>query len=139
MKSGEKRDKVKTKNKKELGSWGEKKARKYLENNNYKIVESNFQTRSGEVDLIAVQDKFIVFIEVKTRRSHSFGQPESSINHRKKDKIRSLANYYLLKHDYSDLQVRFDVITIMIRKDRSNDSNYGNGTNFELNHIENAF
>lgn len=137
MKLGDKSNELNTKNKKGLGSWGEKKAQNYLINNNYAIVEKNFRNRWGEVDLIAIQGEFLVFIEVKTRKSLSFGQPESSINYRKKEKIRKLANYYLLKNDYSDLQVRFDVITIMI----SNDSNIkrSNSNNFDLNHIENAF
>ncbi len=102
-------------NKKELGEWGEKLAVKYLKLKRYQIVERNYYCRLGEIDIIAEKSNYLVFIEVKTRRSSSFGLPQAAVNYRKKEKIKSVASYYLACHKNKNLQVRFDVISIMVK------------------------
>lgn len=114
--------------KKELGIWGEKKAVEYLVNKDYLIKEKNFRTARGEIDIIACRDKTLVFIEVRTRSSNYFGYPAASINREKKKKIKKTASYYLTTNvsDYKNL--RFDVISLLIK-----------GENIYLRHIKNAF
>ena len=70
---------------KQVGELGEKKAIKYLKENGYKIMQHNFKCRTGEVDIIAMDGKTIVFIEVKTRRSLSYGLPCESVTAAKKN------------------------------------------------------
>ena len=118
------------KNIKELGNWGEKQARQHLMKNNYRLIAENYRTRWAEIDLIVLKEDFLVFVEVKTRRSNSFGLPETSIGYTKQKKIRQLASYFLIKKDYNQYQVRFDVITILIDKEKGS---------MNLNHIKNAF
>ena len=111
--------------KKFLGRIGENSARKYLKRKKYKIIEKNFTTKIGEVDLIALYGDLIVFIEVKTRTSITYGNPSEAVDFNKQRKYILLAEQYLqINKQYASLPVRFDVIEIL---------------NEEINHIENAF
>lgn len=114
-------------NRRELGNWGEKKAVKYLTKKGYQILENNFSCRIGEIDIIAVNNEFIIFVEVKLRRNNDFGPPEAAVDYRKQKKIKQIASYYLMNNDTSK-KIRFDVISIQI--------NNGKG---KLKHIKNAF
>ena len=69
-----------------IGIDGEKAAEKYLKDKNYKIIDTNFRTRFGEVDIIAKDGEFIVFVEVKTRGEKSFGNPMEAVNYDKQRK-----------------------------------------------------
>lgn len=100
-------------NRKELGKWGEKLATKYLKARGYRIVEKNYSCKLGEIDLIAEKSNYLVFIEVKTRRSDSFGLPQAAVGYRKQEKIRKVALYYIAFNEDKDQQIRFDVISIM--------------------------
>ena len=111
--------------KKELGNFGEEIAVKYLEENQYKIVERNFYCKQGEIDIIAEDEKEIVFIEVKTRSNIKFGKPSESVNQIKQKHIYNSAKYFLYKIRLLDIPVRFDVIEILI----------SNGK-FNINHIK---
>ncbi len=102
-------------NRKELGKWGEKLAIKYLKLKGYRIIEKNYSCKLGEIDIIAEKSNYLVFIEVKTRRSESFGLPQAAVDYRKQEKIKSVALYYIAYHHDKELQVRFDVISIMIQ------------------------
>lgn len=90
-----------------------------LEKKNYRIIEQNFNSSIGELDIIASTGKTLVFIEVKTRTSDDYGSPSESINTGKILKIRKTASLYLAKKDEKGFQdYRFDIITIMVKKNR---------------------
>ena len=101
------------KNKREIGKIGEEIACKYLESKNYKILEKNFRCRSGEIDIIALDGDYIVFIEVKYRKDNSFGFPRESINYHKQRNISKVAAYYLLVRNAFHKNSRFDVVEII--------------------------
>ena len=103
----------------ELGKWGEKLAADFLVKQGYTIVARNVRTPYGEVDLISQQpDKSnpdgmtIVFVEVKTRRTQSYGFPEESITTSKQEHLISAALHYLQEHPEFDQDWRIDVIAI---------------------------
>lgn len=99
---------------KELGIRGEETAVAFLREKGYRIVERNFRCPLGEVDIIALQKEYVVFIEVKTRSSRAFGLPQEGVNRRKQLKLRKLAEYYLKHKGMSDYNCRFDVVGIEV-------------------------
>lgn len=98
---------------KKLGDSGEKIAVKYLRKNGYRIVEQNYRNRLGEIDIIAVERKTIVFVEVKTRRSIRFGNPKWAVTPKKQQKISMVALQYLKEQKKFGQPARFDVVSIM--------------------------
>lgn len=96
----------------ELGGAGEELAAAALKRQGYKIVERNYVTPLGEIDLIAKQKGFLVFIEVKTRQSGRFGTPAEAVHPAKQAKLRRLADYYLKQRRLGEVPVRFDVVGI---------------------------
>ena len=113
------------------GAWGEALAAEYLRKKRYKIVAAGFRSRFGEIDLIAQDKKFLVFVEVKLRKSGDFARAMEYVDRRKQDKIRVTASLYLSEHP-TDLQPRFDVIEIYAPE--------GTATvRPEINHMEDAF
>lgn len=95
------------------GSQGEAIAQKFLKDQGYKILATNFTCKIGEIDIIAQQKKTIVFVEVKTKSNLDFGYPREMVNITKQNKIRRLAEYYLLKTNKTDCECRFDVIEVL--------------------------
>ena len=94
-----------------LGPWGEAQAAEYLRNRGYTILACNYRCRLGEIDIIAQKGRYVVFVEVKLRKSDAFGAAREFVDRRKQDRIRSTAVLWLESH--SDcLQPRFDVIEI---------------------------
>jgi putative endonuclease len=94
-----------------LGEKGEELAREYLKKHGYKIIEQNYKTPFGEIDVIAQENNILVFIEVKTRESIEFGLPFESVTRRKRRKIANVALSYLKR--FQDLPpCRFDVLSI---------------------------
>ena len=93
------------------GSWGESVAAKYLRKRRYKILEQGYRSRFGEIDLIVCNRKYLVFVEVKLRRSDNFAQAREFVDFRKQNRIRTTAEIYLGRNP-TDLQPRFDVIEI---------------------------
>ena len=91
-------------NKTELGTWGEAIAAEALRSRGFTVVEQNYRSRYGEIDIIAENREYLVFAEVKLRKSAYFGA-------RKQEKLRATASMWLEKHETS-LQPRFDVIEI---------------------------
>jgi putative endonuclease len=91
---------------------GEKMAVEYLKKRGYQIVETNFRCREGEIDIIAQDKDYLVFVEVRTRRGSSYGTPEESITAAKKEKLTSVAFAYLQTHRKSPPLWRFDVVAI---------------------------
>lgn len=101
----------------EIGKWGENLACKYLEKNNYKIIERNFLCRQGEIDIIA-EDKLkgeVVFIEVKTRSNLKYGNPSEAVNRTKQRHMKQVARYYIYKNQLSHRAIRFDVIEVYVQ------------------------
>ena len=94
-----------------LGAWGEALAAEYLRKKRYEIVAAGYRSRFGEIDLIARNKKFLVFVEVKLRKSSDFAQAMEYVDRRKQDKIRITASMYLSQNPTS-LQPRFDVVEI---------------------------
>ena len=96
----------------DIGALGEKIAAEYLTSLGYMIRERNFRSREGEIDIIAEKDDFLVFIEVRTRTSNSYGTPEESVTAQKKERLIALAEAY--REDREDLPSswRIDVVAI---------------------------
>ena len=100
----------------ELGKKGETDAVKYLKRNGYRILEQNYRTKLGEIDIIAKDGKTIVFIEVKTRNSSHFGNPKWAITPKKQRNMSMAALFYLKATQQSLEKARFDVVTIQPEK-----------------------
>jgi putative endonuclease len=97
---------------KSLGKRGEEEALKYLTNKGYEIVDTNFRYDRAEIDVIARDRGVLVFVEVKTRRADTLGEPEDAVTFRKREQIRKAAEGYLFEHKLADVECRFDVIAI---------------------------
>ena len=110
----------------EKGRLGEEIALKYIISKGGTIVEKNYRTKMGEIDLIAKMNGELVFIEVKSRSNINYGYPCEAVNYKKKRKITNVAKYYILDNSLEDIYVRFDVIEIYL-------------TDKKINHIVNAF
>jgi len=99
----------------EIGKLGEDIAVNYLKQKGYKILDRNFECRQGELDIIALDKKEIVFIEVKTRTSNRYGLPSEAVNKIKQKHMLQSIKYYLYTRNLSDEFVRIDVIEVYIR------------------------
>ena len=95
-----------------FGRWGEQTAATYLETNGYTILERNFHTAHGEIDIVASKAGVLTFVEVKTRRSHTFAYPEDSVTQRKQAHMLSAAADYIQAHPESGESWQFDVVAI---------------------------
>ncbi len=113
------------------GAWGEALAAEYLRKKRYQIVAVGYHCRFGEIDLIVRDRRFLVFVEVKLRKSGSFAQAMEYVDRRKQDRIRITASMYLSQNP-TNLQPRFDVIEIYAPE--------GTATaKPEIRHLEDAF
>ena len=113
------------------GAWGEALAAAYLQKRRYKLLATGFRSRYGEIDLIVSNRKYLVFVEVKLRRSDSFAKALEYVDYRKQNRIRTTASVYLSQNP-TDLQPRFDVIEIYAPE--------GTATQHPtINHLEDAF
>ena len=97
----------------ELGIWGEREAVKFLKKQKYKVIEQNYRCKLGEVDIIARQGAYLVFIEVKTRASNKYGLPAEAVDEQKQRKLLLLAQYYQKSKGLLDMPIRFDVVQIL--------------------------
>lgn len=101
-------------NKREVGYEYEQRAAVFLQEQGYEIIECNYNSRTGEIDLIAKDGAYYVFIEVKYRSSIKNGYPEESVGYRKMKHITRTARLYLLRHGLSEFTpCRFDVVVIL--------------------------
>lgn len=108
-------------NKREIGAIGEKEAAEFLQRNGYTILKTNYRAgRLGEIDIIANENEYICFVEVKTRRTNTFGTPGEAVTRIKQQKIRQIATIYLKNTRKMDTKVRFDVIEILMDKTKAN-------------------
>ena len=122
------------KNTRAIGTEGEQRAVEFLIENGYTILKINYRVgRIGEIDIIAREGEYICFIEVKTRKSYSFGIPSESVTFKKQEKIKLLASIYLTNTGNIDERIRFDIVEILMKNN--------NGTNQinVINLIKNAF
>ena len=110
-----------------LGKDGELIAFMVLQRDGFAILETNWRFQKAEIDIIAQKDGFLIFIEVKTRGSKKFGNPSDSIDKKKISLYKDAVEGYLEQYP-SELEVRFDVVNIIIGKDET-----------EIEHIPNAF
>lgn len=114
-----------------LGRWGEQTAADYLKRKGYKLIAMNYSCRMGELDLIAKTREYIVFVEVKLRKSDSFAQAREFVTKSKQEKIITTASLWLSENP-SRLQPRFDVIEIYAPQGIDSKA-------VRINHIKNAF
>lgn len=113
------------------GAWGEAVAAEYLRKKRYEIVAAGYHCRFGEIDLIVKDRKFLVFVEVKLRKSAAFARAMEYVDRAKQDRIRITASMYLSQNP-TRLQPRFDVIEIYAPRGTSTEKP-------EIFHLEDAF
>lgn len=113
-----------------IGKSGEELACRYLEKNDYNIIERNFSCLQGEIDIIAydVKNNELVFFEVKTRTNFNYGFPSDAVNKQKQRHILKSVEYYLYSRKIDNTFVRIDVIEIVVNKGK-----------YKLNHLEKVF
>ena len=114
-----------------MGAWGEALAAAYLQKKRYNLLASGYRCRYGEIDLIVSNKKFLVFVEVKLRKSDKFASAMEFVDYHKQNRLRTTAEFYLSQFP-TDLQPRFDVIEIYAP----------DGTETKrpkINHLEDAF
>ncbi|MCD6330499.1 MAG: YraN family protein [Candidatus Cloacimonetes bacterium] len=114
---------------KTFATFGEDTAVQFLKDRNYTIIERNYHSPYGEIDIICSKDGVLVFVEVKARRSHSFGEALDAVTESKRQKIIKTTYHYIAKQGI-ELPVRFDIITLDYNK---------NSKDYSIRHIKNAF
>ena len=95
------------------GKQGEDIAAAYLRESGYEILEQNYYFNHGEIDIVAKEGTVLVFVEVKSRSSRMFGEPEESVTPKKQDLLRRTAEGYVAERNISDVECRFDVVSIL--------------------------
>ena len=118
-------------NSKLSGAWGEALTAEYLRKKHYQILASGYRCRFGEIDLIARDKKYLVFVEVKLRKSPDFAAAREYVDTRKQDRLRATASMYLSQNP-TNLHCRFDIIEIYAPDGM-------NTARPEINHMEDAF
>ncbi len=104
-------------NRRKIGSEYENAVAKALENRGYRVIERNFRCRIGEIDLIALYDRYLVFVEVKYRKDEKKGWPQEAVDRHKQQVISRVADYYMFHHpEYHNYQIRFDVAAVLDTK-----------------------
>ena len=111
----------------ELVEKGEKIAAEFLQKNGYQLLEQNWRFKKAEVDIIALKHDTLAVVEVKTRSSNYFGNPQDFVNSKKIKLLVEAINEYVTSKNL-DVEVRFDIIAIL----KNNDT-------FEIEHLKNAF
>lgn len=114
---------------KSIGDYGENAARVYLERRGFRIVAANYRFHRKEIDLVAVGEGYLVFVEVKLRRSRGFGSPAEAVGARKRAAIVLCARAFVRERRCGHLPCRFDVIAIDAAPDGAS----------RIEHIRNAF
>ena len=98
-----------------IGKLGEDEAQKYLIKNGYKILECNYFCRFGEIDIVAMDQNCLVFVEVKTRTSNKYGNPENAVNYWKKKHMKLTARNYIDHKRMANFVARFDVVEVFAK------------------------
>ena len=110
----------------ESGKYGEQLASDFLRNLGWDIRELNYRYKHAEIDIVAVSGNLMIFVEVKTRKSRSFGHPEDFVDHRKSELIIRAADHYINQMNWQG-NIRFDIVAVITGKD------------VEIVHFEDAF
>lgn len=110
------------------GSNGEQLAISFLKENGYEILETGYRFKRAEIDIICKKDNFLIFTEVKTRKSYKFGYPESAVTPRKQMLYSDAANDYIHQIQWKG-ELRYDIISILMKY----------GIVEEIHHIKDAF
>jgi len=111
----------------DLGNKGEQLAFEFLLDKGYTILEKNYRFQKAEIDIIAQKDDVLAVIEVKTRTSDYFGNPQDFVTKKKIELLLKAINHYIIEKDL-DLEIRFDIIAILLK-----------GKNVSIEHLEAAF
>lgn len=111
-----------------LGKEGERVAEQYLRKKGYRLVERNYRCPAGELDLIVLDRRVIVFVEVKTRTGRGFGTPAEAVEFRKQRRMSRAAQFFLNARGLHQRDARFDVVAV-----------FWAGRQPAVEHIENAF
>ena len=112
-----------------LGTAGEKAAARFLKRSGFKVLARNYTCPLGELDIVAMDENAIVFVEVKTREHGRDADPESNIDARKRRKLTQVARYWLGRHREPDCAYRFDAVSVLLSQDREP----------EIRHVVDAF
>ena len=115
---------------KDIGSFCEALARDYLISKGYKILNMNFRNKFGEIDIICKKNNLLIFCEIKSRYSNSFGSPIESITCYKQKQIIKLSELYLISKKYYNFNVRYDIIEVIFNTITSPHI---------INHVQDAF
>ncbi len=110
------------------GRKGEDAAARYLEKQGFRIIDRNFKTREGEIDIIAWDEDVLVFIEVKTSNGDQFGEPETWVDERKQQRICATSEDYMYRKEIEDTSCRYDVVAVMYKQNQ-----------MRIKHIPDAF
>ncbi len=97
-----------------LGAWGERQAARVLQRRGWRVLARGYRSGRREVDLVVRREGTVAFVEVKTRTGEGFGGPEGAVDALKRREIEAVAQAYLTRHDLRDVDVRFDVVAIVI-------------------------
>lgn len=100
----------------QVGRKGEEAASEYLKKQGYSIIETNYRSKLGEIDIIARDGNMVVIVEVRTKTGLAFGRPEESINHEKARKLHRLALQYIQSNYHREMPSRIDLIAVMLEK-----------------------
>lgn len=111
------------------GTLGEVTARKHLEAQGYRVLDTNYRCRWGEIDIVAEEDETLVFVEVRARRHLSYGTPQESLSKAKIARLTATAETYIQEHQPEAPHWRIDLVAMVLTRD---------GTVSDLQHIPNA-
>lgn len=101
-------------NLRETGSEYEQKAACFLEERGYRILVRNYRCRVGEIDLVAMHNGYLVFVEVKYRKTVNYGMPVEAVGYKKQRTISKVAQHYIVSHGVgSQIPIRFDVVAVL--------------------------
>lgn len=114
-----------------LGSWGEARAADYLRRRGYRILAMNYRCRLGELDIIAKDNKYLVFVEVKLRKNRDFAEAREFVTRAKQERLLAAAQLWMSQNSHP-CQPRFDVIEVYAPEGM-------NSNNLKIRQIENAF
>jgi len=111
----------------DTGTKGEQLAKVFLEGKGYKVLEVNWRFKNLEADIIATHNNTLIVVEVKTRASNFFGEPEAWVTRQKQKNLIKAANGYITRYKI-EMEVRFDIVSVIMGKEEQ-----------QINHIEDAF
>ena len=112
--------------KRKIGNLGEDLVANFLENKSYKILTRNYNKPFGEIDIVAIKNHIISFVEVKARKSTKYGYPREAVNYYKQQRIIKASQAFLIENNLTDFIITFDVAEVFTESG-------------EINYIENAF